>query len=560
MKYVLVTGGIVSGLGKGITASSIGVLLKTCGVSVTAIKIDPYLNVDAGTMSPFEHGEVFVLEDGAEGDLDLGNYERFLDINLTKDHNITTGKVYSQVIERERRGEFLGKTVQVVPHVTNAIKEWIERVALLPVESGSSTRVPDVCVIELGGTIGDMESMPFVEALRQLQFQVGQGNMCCVHLSLVPLVGNNEEQKTKPTQHSVSTLRSLGLAPDVLACRCSVEIEIATKEKLAMFCHVPYANVMSLHDVTNIWHVPLLMESQGVHTTLCNLLGLHGFAEALDLKRWRSDVAYKWDLLEKEVNIAVVGKYIENKDAYLSIVKAIQHASMEIGVRPIISWVDACKIEEYMEGGDVDIYEQKQAMLALQRADGILIPGGFGARGLGGMILAAQHARVHKKPLLGICLGMQVTVIEYCRHVLGIPHATSEEFVTLCREPVVVMMPECKGVGKGGSMRLGSHKVVLVHENSHSYQLHGNQTVIHERHRHRYEVNPSLISMLESKGLKIAGKDEKKERVEIVELDRSEHPFYVAAQYHPEYKSRPGKPAPLFQGFLQACVGFCKKG
>lgn len=546
MKYVLVTGGVVSGLGKGVTASSIGVLLKNSGLRMTSIKIDPYLNTDAGTMSPFEHGEVFVLDDGGEVDLDLGNYERFLDVTLRKDNNLTTGKIYQSVIERERRGDYLGKTVQVVPHITDAIQDWIERVAHIAVDGRDG--VPDVCVIELGGTVGDIESMPFIEALRQFQYRVGAQNMCVVHVSLVPVIGVVGEQKTKPTQHSVSVLRSLGLNPSLLACRCSEPLEESVRQKLALFCQVPLDNVLTMHDVSNIWRVPLLMEAQKAHFTICRQLGLP-HAERLNTTTWKMQIADKWDSLTQPVKIVLIGKYTGLSDAYLSVIKALQHACMAANLKLQLEWVEAANLEE----------EANQELHAsswnqVHSADGILVPGGFGVRGVEGKILAANYARTHKVPFLGICLGMQVAVIEFARNVLGLTDANSTEFNAATSHPAVVFMPEISTTHLGGTMRLGSRRTVFQTVQCTASRLYQRETYVEERHRHRYEVNPELVPKLEAAGMLFVGKDETGERMEIVELAEEpvDHPFYIAAQFHPEFKSRPGKPTPLFLGFILA--------
>ncbi|KAI8476595.1 MAG: CTP synthase N-terminus-domain-containing protein [Monoraphidium minutum] len=550
MKYVLVTGGVVSGLGKGVTASSIGVLLKNCGLRVTSIKIDPYLNTDAGTMSPFEHGEVFVLDDGGEVDLDLGNYERFLDITLTRDNNITTGKIYQAVLEKERRGDYLGKTVQVVPHITDAIQDWIQRVAHVPVDGRDG--LPDVCVIELGGTVGDIESMPFVEALRQFHFKVGPGNMAIVHVSLVPIIGVVGEQKTKPTQHSVATLRSLGLHPDMLACRCSEPLDDGVRQKLALFCQVPPECVLTMHDVSNIWRVPLLMQSQNAHKTLCRQLGLAAAAERLDTHAWKVGIADRWDSLSTPVNIVLIGKYTVLSDAYLSVIKALQHACMAAGLKLKLEWVEAQYLEEEAKQETPDKFEDSWKQV--RAADGVLVPGGFGGRGVEGKIAAARYARTNKVPYLGICLGMQVAVIEFARSVLGLEEADSTEFNPGTPHPAVVFMPEISTQHMGGTMRLGARRTVLQTINCITAKLYQKEHYIDERHRHRYEVNPEMVPKLEAAGLMFVGKDETGERAEIVELNDnpSGHPFYVATQFHPEFKSRPGKPSPPFLGFVLA--------
>ncbi|KAK7313823.1 hypothetical protein VNO77_39025 [Canavalia gladiata] len=543
MKYVLVTGGVVSGLGKGVTASSIGVLLKACGFRVTSIKIDPYLNTDAGTMSPFEHGEVFVLDDGGEVDLDLGNYERFLDIKLTRDNNITTGKIYQSVIEKERKGDYLGKTVQVVPHITDAIQEWIERVAKIPVDGKEGPA--DVCVIELGGTIGDIESMPFIEALGQFSYHVGPGNFCLVHVSLVPVLNVVGEQKTKPTQHSVRQLRGLGLTPNLLACRSSKELDDNVKEKLSQFCHVPSSNILTLYDVPNIWHIPLLLSDQKAHEAILKTLNLQGVASPPNFKEWIATTKV-YDKFQETVRIAMVGKYTNLSDAYLSVLKALLHASVTCNHKLVVDWVPAEDLEDDKE--DPDAY--KAAWDLLKGANGILVPGGFGDRGVQGKILAAKYARENSVPFLGICLGMQIAVIEFARSVLGLHDANSTEFDPKTKNPCVIFMPEGSKTHMGGTMRLGSRRTYFEVDDCKSVKLYGNASFIDERHRHRYEVNPDMISQLESAGLSFVGKDESGKRMEIIELPG--HPFFIGAQFHPEFKSRPGKPSPLFLGLIEA--------
>ncbi|CAA3015645.1 CTP synthase-like [Olea europaea subsp. europaea] len=548
MKYVLVTGGVVSGLGKGVTASSIGLILKASGLRVTSIKIDPYLNTDAGTMSPFEHGEVFVLDDGGEVDLDLGNYERFLDITLTRDNNITTGKIYQSVTEKERKGDYLGQTVQVVPHVTNAIQEWIERVAITPVDGEEGPA--DVCVIELGGTIGDIESMPFIEALGQLSHRAGAGNFCSVHVSLVPVLHVVGEQKTKPTQQSVRGLRSLGLTPNILACRSTTELDGNVKEKLSRFCHVPIENIITLYDVTNIWRVPLLLQDQKAHEVILKSLNLKGYALKPALGEWisRADLC---DVLHDPVRVAMVGKYTGLTDSYLSVLKALLHASVACYRKLCVDWVPASDLEDATKKENPNTY--KSAWNLLKGADAVLVPGGFGDRGLEGKILAAKYARENRIPYLGICLGMQISVIEFARSVLGLQDANSTEFDPNTQNPCVIFMPEGSKTHMGGTMRLGSRRTYFQCTSSKSAKLYGNRSFVDERHRHRYEVNPDMVPRLEEAGLSFAGKDETGCRMEIVELPT--HPYLVGVQFHPEFKSRPGRPSALFLGLVAAACG-----
>ncbi|MBL6748137.1 MAG: CTP synthase (glutamine hydrolyzing) [Candidatus Poseidonia sp.] len=539
MKYVVVSGGVLSGLGKGVTASSIGVLLKSAGLRVTSVKIDPYLNSDAGTMSPFEHGEVFVLDDGGEVDLDLGNYERFLDINLSKDNNLTTGKIYANVIEAERRGDYLGKTVQVIPHITDAIQDWIEDVASRPADG--SDGAPDACIIELGGTVGDIESAPYVEALRQFQFRVGRENVTFVHVSLVPVMGPVGEQKTKPTQHTVKELRGLGITPDILVCRSSAPLNDETRNKLAAFCHVQPKAVMSAHDVPNIYHVPLMLQEQG----LCDILEVDCTATNL-LEEWKT-MAHHLDTLTDEVRIAMVGKYTDLSDAYLSVIKSLQHAAMAVDRKLVIDWIEASHLEP-----EWDKDESAAAWAALKNTDGILVPGGFGDRGIEGKIAAAHHARTNEVPYLGICLGLQVATIEFCRNVLGLEGANSTEFEDNPAHTAVVFMPEISKTHLGGTMRLGTRPTLWQVDSCQIRTLYGPGDAVDERHRHRYEVNPDLIERIEAAGLIYVGKDDSGQRCEIFELQG--HPYYVGVQFHPEFKSRPNRPSPPFLGLLQAAT------
>ncbi|BFG31181.1 hypothetical protein CerSpe_174550 [Prunus speciosa] len=595
MKYVLVTGGVVSGLGKGVTASSIGVVLKACGLRVTSIKIDPYLNIDAGTMSPFEHGEVFVLDDGGEVDLDLGNYERFLDVALTRDNNITTGKIYQSVLDKERRGDYLGETVQVVPHITDAIKTWVESVSLMPVDGKEGPA--DVCVIELGGTVGDMESRPFIEALRQLSFSVGkeyavrsdkdmfrllvhyvmsankldilplfklhrelaallfpvyrwQENFCLIHVSLIPVLGVVGEQKTKPTQHSVQDLREYGLTPHLLACRSAQPLLENTKEKLSQFCHVAAGNILNIHDVPNIWHIPLLLRNQNAHHSILQQLNLLSIAMPLDLRDW-TKMAETYDNLTNSVRIAMVGKYVGFTDSYLSVVKALLHACVACSLKPSIDWIAASDLED--DTAELTPEAHAAAWETLKNAACVLVPGGFGDRGVKGMILAAKYARENNVPYLGICLGMQISVIEFARSVLSLERADSTEFDEHTPNPVVVFMPEGSRTHMGSTMRLGSRRTLFQTPECITSKLYHNSEHVDERHRHRYEVNPDVIGILEEAGLKFVGKNDSGRRMEILELPS--HPFYVGVQFHPEFKSRPGKPSALFLGLILAATG-----
>ncbi|XP_010537196.1 PREDICTED: CTP synthase 1 isoform X2 [Tarenaya hassleriana] len=499
-------------------------------------------------MSPIEHGEVYVLDDGGEVDLDLGNYERFMDIKLTRDNNITTGKVYQHVIEKERKGDYLGKTVQVVPHVTDAIQDWIERAARILVDGQAGP--PDVCVIELGGTIGDIESMPFIEALGQFSYRVGAGNFCLIHVSLVPVLNVVGEQKTKPTQHSVQGLIGLGLTPDILGCRSAKPLEENVKAKLSQFCHVPMENIVTLYDCPNIWHVPLLLKEQKAHEAIIRVLNLKGIAKEPALEDWSSMVKLS-DELHVPVRIAVVGKYTELLDSYLSVHKALLHASVARRKKLVVDWIAASDLEDGTKKENPDAF--KAAWKLLKGADGVLVPGGFGNRGVQGKILAAKYARENRLPFLGICLGMQIAVIEFARSVLGLQDANSTEIDPNTKNPCVILMPEGSKTHMGGTMRLGSRRTYFQAKDSKAAKLYGNKSFIDERHRHRYEVNPAMVPRLERSGLSFSGKDETGQRMEIVEL--SSHPFYVGAQFHPEYTSRPGKPSPMFLGLIAAASG-----
>ncbi|XP_017472689.1 PREDICTED: CTP synthase [Rhagoletis zephyria] len=546
MKYILVTGGVISGVGKGVIASSFGTLLKSCGLNVTSIKIDPYINIDAGTFSPYEHGEVYVLDDGGEVDLDLGNYERFLDITLHRDNNITTGKIYQKVIEKERTGEYLGKTVQVVPHITDSIQEWVARVAQRPVQGNSQ---PQVCIVELGGTIGDIEGMPFVEAFRQFQFRVKRENFCVAHVSLVPSPRSTGEPKTKPTQSSVRELRGFGLSPDLIVCRSEKPIGLEVKEKISNFCHVAPDQVICIHDLSSIYHVPLLMEQNGVIEFLNERLQLNIEAAKREkcLQQWK-DLARRSETLREEVNIAIVGKYTRLEDSYASVVKALQHASLAAGFKLNLKFIEACHLESGTRDKDPTKYHE--AWMQLCDSDGVVVPGGFGSRGMEGKIVACNWCREKQKPMLGICLGLQAAVIEFARNVLGLKDANTTEIDPKTGNPLVIDMPEHHTGQMGGTMRLGRRTTIFSDENSVIKMLYGNPKTVDERHRHRYEVNPKYVSTLEEHGMRFVGYDDEKRRMEIVEL--RDHPYFVATQYHPEYLSRPLKPSPPFLGLILA--------
>ncbi|XP_041776724.1 CTP synthase [Anopheles merus] len=548
MKYILVTGGVISGVGKGVIASSFGTLLNACGIPITSIKIDPYINIDAGTFSPYEHGEVFVLDDGGEVDLDLGNYERFLDIVLHKDNNITTGKMYKMVIDKERIGDYLGKTVQVVPHITDAIQEWVERVAKQPVKDNI---VPEVCIVELGGTIGDIEGMPFVEAFRQFQFRVKKENFCVAHVSLVPLPRATGEPKTKPTQASVRELRGFGLSPDMIVCRSENPIGDEVKDKISNFCHVSPDQVICIHDLSSIYHVPLLMEQAGVVDILKERLQLNlpTPRPANFMQSWR-DLAERVDNVYKKVNIALVGKYTRLQDSYASVMKSLLHASIAAGYKLNLTFIDSSNLERETKIENTSLYYD--AWHDLTNSHGIIVPGGFGSRGLEGKIRACQWARENGKPMLGICLGLQVAVIEFARNVLGLEGAHTTESNPDTPHPLVIDMPEHHTGVYGGTMRLGK-RTTIFRGDSKIRQLYNNKQQIEERHRHRYEVNPDYVAQLESHGMRFVGTDSEKERMEIMEL--KDHVYYVATQFHPEYLSRPLKPSPPFLGLILAAVG-----
>ncbi|EDW70325.2 CTP synthase isoform X4 [Drosophila virilis] len=496
--------------------------------------------------------EVYVLDDGAEVDLDLGNYERFLDITLHRNNNITTGKIYRLVIEKERRGDYLGKTVQVVPHITDAIQEWVESVAQTPVQGSSK---PQVCIIELGGTIGDIEGMPFVEAFRQFQFRVKRENFCLAHVSLVPLPKATGEPKTKPTQSSVRELRGCGLSPDLIVCRSEKPIGLEVKEKISNFCHVDPDQVICIHDLSSIYHVPILMEQNGVIEFLNERLKLKidMSKRAKCLQHWR-DLARRTETVRREVNIAIVGKYTKFTDSYASVVKAVQHAALAVNRKPNLIFIESCLLEQETLQREPSKYHKEWQKLC--ESNGILVPGGFGARGMEGKIRACQWARENRKPFLGICLGLQAAVIEFARNVLSLQDANSTEINPETTNPLVIDMPEHHIGQMGGTMRLGKRTTIFSEQTSIIRKLYGNPRTVDERHRHRYEVNPQYVSQLESHGMRFVGMDEDKKRMEIIEL--RDHPYFVATQYHPEYLSRPLKPSPPFLGLILASEGRLK--
>jgi CTP synthase len=528
-KYVFVTGGVSSSLGKGLTASSLGRLLKCRGLRVTMIKLDPYINVDPGTMNPFEHGEVFVTEDGGETDLDLGHYERFIDENLSRRSNATTGSIYRDVIAKERRGEYLGKTVQVIPHVTDEIKERIQKVA---------TDAVDVVIVEVGGTVGDIEILPFLEAIRQFRHEVGRDNVCYMHLTLVPYLAPSGEQKTKPTQHSVTQIRGYGIQPDVIVCRSDQPISDSLKRKISLLCDVPFDAVISAVDAPSIYEIPLALRDEGLDRVVCRTLAIDDEVHPVDLSVWEK-VAAQVAAADRPVRIALVGKYVSLPDAYLSVVEALRHAGFHHGAKIDLTWIPAERIDDWLVGD------------RLQQLDAIVIPGGFGERGIEGKVAAARYAREHDIPTLGLCLGLQVMVIDTARHLAGLDGANSTEFDTITSAPVIDLMDEQQDiVDKGGTMRLGSYGAMLV-PGSQVAEAYG-ATVVSERHRHRYEVNPRFRSALEDGGLLCSGVSPDGRLVEFIELPG--HPFWVGTQAHPEFKSRPDRPHPLFQALVAAAL------
>ena len=529
-KYIFVTGGVVSGLGKGITAASLGRLLKSRGLKVAAQKFDPYINIDPGTMSPFQHGEVFVTDDGAETDLDLGHYERFIDENLNKYSNITTGKVYWNVLNKERKGEYLGDTVQVIPHITNEIKNQVYSL-------GEVTN-SDIIITEIGGTVGDIESTPFLEAIRQVSLEVGRENCLFIHVTLVPYIQGSEELKSKPTQHSVKELQGLGIKPDMIICRCDIPLTKDVKNKIALFCNVKQDCVIENSTVPVLYEAPLMLEKSNFSEIVCRELGITGTECKID--EWVALVDKIKKAQDKEVKIGIIGKYVQLHDAYISVVESLKHAGYENGVNVTIEWIDSEDITRSTVEG------------LLKNCQGIVVPGGFGNRGVEGKIEAVRFARENDLPFLGICLGMQVAVIEYGRNVLGLKNANSREFDELAENPVIDLMSNQVGVqSKGGTMRLGSYPC-KVDKNSKLYELYGEE-LIHERHRHRFEFNNDYREQYIANGLKLSGISPDGRLVEAVELDSNK--FFIAAQYHPEFLSRPNRPHPLFVGLVKAAKG-----
>jgi CTP synthase len=526
-KHIFVTGGVSSSLGKGLTASSLGRLLKSRGLRVVMQKLDPYINVDPGTMNPFQHGEVFVTDDGAETDLDLGHYERFIDENLSRDSNVTTGSVYSTVIARERRGEFLGATVQVIPHITEEIKSRIRRLA---------TEEVDIVITEVGGTVGDIESLPFLEAIRQMRHDVGRDNVFYLHVSLVPYIGPSGELKTKPTQHSVAELRSIGIQPDAIVCRSDRPLTAALKKKISLLCDVEGGGIVSALDTRNIYEIPLVLHAEGLDDYLVGHLGLD--AAAPDLAEWEALVR-KIERAERTVRVGIVGKYVTLADSYLSVVEAVKHGALHHDAQVEFVWIASDDLTEPGNGHQ------------LQDLDGILVPGGFGVRGIEGKVAAIRHARESGTPFLGLCLGLQCAVIEFARNACELEDANSSEFEPTTPHPVIDLMADQRDVtNKGGTMRLGLWACKLE-PGTKAHAAYG-ESVVLERHRHRYEVNNRYRKQMEAKGMRFSGNTVDGKLVEIIEL--ADHPWFVASQFHPEFKSRPTRPHPLFRDFIGAAL------
>ena len=527
-KYIFVTGGVVSGLGKGITAASLGRLLKTRGLKVAAQKLDPYINVDPGTMSPYQHGEVYVTEDGAETDLDLGHYERFIDENLNRYSNLTTGKVYWNVLNKERRGEYLGSTVQVIPHITNEIKDFVYRVA--------KETDADVVITEIGGTIGDIDSQPFIEAVRQISLEVGRENSLFIHVTLVPFLRGSDEHKSKPTQHSVKELQGMGINPNIIVLRCDEPLEDSIFKKISLFCNVKPDCVIENITLPCLYEAPLMLEKSNFSSVVCRELGID--APAAELDEW-SEMVNRIHARQKNTDIALVGKYVQLHDAYLSVAEALRHAGYALNSEVTIHWIDSETLNE------------ENIAAVLGNMDGIIVPGGFGSRGIDGMILAAKFARENRIPYFGICLGMQIAVIEYARNVAGIADADSGEFNELCKHKVIDFMPgQSDSIDKGGTLRLGAYPC-MIKSGTAMERCYGKATIF-ERHRHRYEFNNDYRDALTAAGLTLSGLSPDGRLVETVEL--TDRPFHIGVQYHPEFKSRPNRAHPLFFGFVKAAL------
>lgn len=528
-KFIFVTGGVVSGLGKGITAASLGRLLKCRGLKVASQKLDPYMNVDPGTMSPFQHGEVFVTDDGAETDLDLGHYERFIDENLTKYSNMTSGRVYWNVLNKERRGEYLGQTVQIIPHVTNEIKDFILK--------NAKVSEADVAIVEIGGTIGDIESQPFLEAIRQLSTEVGRRNCLFIHVCLVPYISGSDEFKSKPTQHSVKEMMAVGLHPDIIVTRSDSAVPAEIKRKISSFCNVSEDCVIDNRTLSSLYEVPLMLHDQKMDDVVCRELGIE--KTKIDLAEWKKMVD-SIHTRDGELQIALVGKYVKLHDSYLSIVESLNHASFAVGKNIKIKWVDSDSVTDDSAPG------------IFGDCAGVILPGGFGSRGIEGMISTARFCRVHKKPYFGICLGMQIAVIAFARDVLGYKDANSREFDEMCEHTVIDLMKDQEGVIMGGTMRLGKYPC-KIQKNTILHKAY-NADLIEERHRHRYEFNNDYRDEMKKAGLIIGGTSPDDKIVETVELSDKEHPFFVGVQFHPEFKSRPNNAGPLFVEFLKSCL------
>ncbi|EAN33123.2 CTP synthase [Theileria parva strain Muguga] len=548
MKYVVVIGGIMSGIGKGTLLSSIGVVLRSRNISMSAVKIDPYLNLDAGTLSPNEHGEVYVLDDGGEADLDLGNYERFLNLKLTRSHSLTSGKVYSRVFDKERRGDYLGKTVQVVPHIVQEVIEWIEEASRKNVDR-KGWRDPEICLLEIGGTVGDIESEVYVETIRQLKLKLGNENVCLCHLSYVPIVGRQDEQKSKPTQHSVKALSQRGLQPDMIFCRCMNELTSSTKEKIAFFTQVKFKNVISVHNTSDLYRVPLMLDEQHVAESILELLNftpntVDPMPIEYSLEHWSR---FCENPENESVTVGIVGKYSASTDSYLSVLNALKHSSLECNLKLNIKWVDYSQFEDY---------NSEKFKSHFKDLDGVLIPGGFGTRGFKGKKMAVRYCRLNKVPFLGICLALQLTVVDVAEEFE--PKAChGEDSKSPEKYHVVTLMPEFSGKDKkGGTMRLGALETKLV-KGTLIYSLYDQNETIVERHRHRYQVNPAYEEPLAKHGVVFSGRDPAKGRVSVVEL--KDHPFFLCTQFHPEYKSTPITPSPPYLGFILACKNRLKE-